>query len=76
MKITFPLFALAIAVALILNSTTEVRHAAAADTSACYNIGDADTRTYCLARMHKEPSLCYAIMKADVKAMCLAETRK
>ena len=48
----------------------------ASDTSACYNIGDADTRTYCLARMHKEPSLCYAIMKADVKAMCLAETRK
>ena len=54
----------------------DIKPAAAANTSACYNIGDADTRTYCLARMHKEPSLCYAIMKADVKAMCLAETRK
>ena len=66
-----------IAAALMILAMVGAQHvAAAADASACYNIGDADTRTYCLARMHKEPSLCYAIMKADVKAMCLAETRK
>ena len=76
MKIYLSYFGGMIAAVLMVLAMVGAQHAAAADASACYNIGDADTRTYCLARMHKEPSLCYAIMKADVKALCLAETRK
>ena len=75
MKIYLSYFGAMIAAALMVLAMVGAQHAAA-DTGACYSIGDADTRTYCLARMHKEPSLCYAIMKADAKAMCLAETRK
>jgi len=32
--------------------------AMAADASACYNIADADARTYCLARAHRQPGQC------------------
>lgn len=48
----------------------------AANTSACYSVGDADARAYCLAKAHREPSICYSIIRADMRAMCLAETRK
>lgn len=48
----------------------------AADSGACYSVGDADARAYCLARAHREPSQCYNIQRADVRAMCLAEVRK
>ena len=50
--------------------------AMAADASACYNITDADARTYCLARAHREPGQCYSIRAADLRAMCLAEVRR
>jgi hypothetical protein len=49
---------------------------AGANTSACYNIQDADARTMCLARAHREPSQCYSIQRADLRQQCLAEVRK
>lgn len=48
----------------------------AADASACYNIADADARTYCLARAHRQPGQCYSIQNAAMRSMCLAEVRK
>lgn len=47
-----------------------------ADASACYNIADADARTYCLARAHRQPGQCYSIQNAAMRSMCLAEVRK
>ena len=48
----------------------------AADASACYNIADADARTYCLARAHRQPGQCYSIQNAAMRSMCLADVRK
>ena len=50
--------------------------AAPADASACYNVADADARTYCLARARSEPSACYSIQRPDLRSLCLAEARK
>lgn len=50
--------------------------AMAADSGACYSIGDADARAYCLARAHREPSQCYSIQRHDMRSMCLAEVRR
>lgn len=75
-KLTLTSCVLIPAAALAALLVISVGEAGAADSSACYSIGDADARTYCLARIHKEPSLCYAIQKPDARALCLAETRK
>ena len=50
--------------------------AMAADASACYNITDADARTYCLARAHRQPGQCYSIQNPAMRSMCLSEVRK
>ena len=50
--------------------------AMAADASACYNIADADARTYCLARAHRQPGQCYSIQNPAMRSMCLSEVRK
>lgn len=52
------------------------RAAAPARTSACYNVQDADARTMCLARAHREPGQCYSIQRADMRAQCLAEVQR
>ena len=62
--------------ALILAAAILSGAAHAADAGACYTISDADARTYCLARAHREPATCYAILRPDMRAMCLAEVRK
>ena len=49
---------------------------AASDASACYNIGNSDARSYCMARAHQNASLCYSIQSADMRAQCLAEVRR
>lgn len=46
-----------------------------ADTSACYNVPDADGRTACLAKERRQRSLCYSIQRADMRALCLAEVK-
>jgi hypothetical protein len=46
---------------------------AAADASACYNIADADARTYCLARAHRQPGQCYSIQNPAMRSLCQAE---
>lgn len=66
-----PLVVFAIGLALMAQCS-----ARAADASACYNISDADARSYCLARAHREPGTCYTIQRADLRAQCLAEVRK
>ena len=48
----------------------------AGQSSACYNIQDADARAYCLAKARGEPSQCYNVQRADLRSMCLAEVRK
>lgn len=48
----------------------------AGDASACYNVADADARSMCLARAHREPGQCYSIQRADLRSQCLAEVRK
>lgn len=48
----------------------------AGDGGACYNIADADARSWCLARSNKRPDLCYNIQKADLRSLCLAEVRR
>ena len=50
--------------------------AMAADASACYNITDADARTYCLARAHRQPGQCSSIQNPAMRSMCLSEVRK
>lgn len=50
--------------------------ALAADSGACYNIGDADARSYCLARARRDSGTCYTIQRADLRAQCLAEVRQ
>ena len=50
--------------------------AMAAYASACYNITDADARTYCLARAHRQPGQCYSIQNPAMRSMCLSEVRK
>lgn len=49
---------------------------AAANTSACYNVSDADARAYCLARAHRQPSQCYNVQRADLRSQCLAEVQR
>jgi hypothetical protein len=63
---------MAIVHAIIFAATS----AYAANTGACYSIGDADARTYCLARAHREPAQCYSIQRADLRAQCLAEVHQ
>uniref|UniRef100_A0AAU6W1Z6 Uncharacterized protein n=1 Tax=Pseudomonas phage Touem01 TaxID=3138548 RepID=A0AAU6W1Z6_9VIRU len=46
---------------------------AAADSSSCYTINDADARSYCLAKTRHDTSACYTIQRADLRSMCLAE---
>jgi hypothetical protein len=48
----------------------------AARVNACYNVQDADARTMCLARAHREPGQCYSIQRADLRAQCLAEVQR
>lgn len=50
--------------------------AQAAETGACYNIGDSDARSYCLARARRDAGTCYTIQRADLRAQCLAEVRQ
>ena len=45
----------------------------AADASSCYNIAEADARTYCLALAHDDPGRCYAIQDSALRSRCLAE---
>lgn len=49
---------------------------AAADSSSCYTINDADARSYCLAKTRQDTSACYTIQRADLRSMCLAEVRR
>lgn len=51
-------------------------HSALANTGACYSIGDADARAYCLAKAKQDAGLCYNIQRAELRAMCLAEVPK
>lgn len=44
--------------------------------SACYNVQDADARSACLARAHRDPGRCYNVQRADLRALCLAEVRR
>ncbi|MEL1090145.1 hypothetical protein [Pseudomonas sp. OB66] len=50
--------------------------ASVADTSSCYNIAEADARTYCLALAHNAPGRCYAIQDSALRSRCLAEVRQ
>lgn len=50
--------------------------AIAAESGACYNIGDSDARSYCLARARRDAGACYTIQRADLRAQCLAEVRQ
>ncbi len=47
-----------------------------AAAGACYSITDADARTVCLAKAHKDPARCYAVQSPEKRAQCLAETKK
>ena len=49
---------------------------ATAAAGACYAIADADARTLCLARAHKDPGRCYSITDQGLRAQCLAEVRR
>lgn len=49
---------------------------ATAAAGACYAIQDADARTLCLARAHKDPGRCYSIADQGLRAQCLAEVRR
>jgi hypothetical protein len=51
-------------------------HALAADPGSCYGIGDADARTYCLAKARNDANMCYAIQRAELRSACLSEVRK
>jgi len=55
-------------------------HSALADqaksASACYGIGNPDTRAYCMARAHRDTGRCYNIKAADLRSLCLAEVRR
>ncbi len=48
----------------------------ASQVSACYNVQDADARSYCLARARREPSQCYNVQRSDLRAQCLAEVSR
>lgn len=67
---------IATAAAVIILRMCAPAPAHAADSAACYNVQDADARTYCLARAHREPSQCYSIQRSDLRSQCLAEVRK
>jgi len=47
---------------------------ALADASNCYSIKDSDSKNYCLAMSHRQPSYCYSIRDSDGKSYCLAQT--
>ena len=49
---------------------------ATAAAGACYSIADADARTLCLARAHKDPGRCYSISDQGLRAQCVAEVRR
>lgn len=46
------------------------------DAGACYSIPDADARSFCLARVHRNPGHCYSIKDSGMRAQCFAEVRK
>lgn len=48
----------------------------ARDASACYAIGNADSRAYCRAQATQDPAVCYSIQSSALRAQCLAEVRK
>lgn len=73
MKLAATVFLAVLAFLLILPLAGR---AVAEDASTCYTISDADARTYCLARAHKDPARCYAVQRADLRAQCLAEVRR
>lgn len=62
------LFMLLLASPVLANAT--------AAAGACYSIADADARTLCLARAHKDPGRCYSIADQGLRAQCLAEVRR
>lgn len=70
------LYFLAILLPLVAATIFFAERAHAADSGACYAVGDADARAYCLARAHGDPGRCYSIQRADLRAMCLAEVRR
>lgn len=70
-----PQFAVAAPGAIIV-MTVPATIKPASDASACYNISDADARTYCLAQARGESSQCYSIQRPDLRSQCLAEVRK
>lgn len=73
MKKLIPLLTLAISAGLVLLVPQQAR---SENAGACYTVGDADARAYCLARAHKDPGRCYAIQRPDTRSACLAEVRK
>lgn len=59
-----------------LNPAIQKAQQERAQAVACYNVGDSDARSYCLARAHREPGQCYNIRRDDMRSMCLAEVRR
>lgn len=47
----------------------------ASAASACYNIGNADSRAACLAKVYKDPSRCYSVQSPEKRAICIAEVK-
>lgn len=76
MKLFLSYFAAPIAAALFVLFVVGVRHASAADSGACYSIGNGDARAYCLAKANRDPAMCYNIQDGSMRSMCLAEVRK
>lgn len=46
------------------------------DTSACYNVVDADKRTLCIAEIKAERSLCYSIINTSTRDECMARAQR
>lgn len=61
---------------VLLLTTCHAVPAFARDASACYAVGDADGRAYCLAQARQDPAMCYSIQSSALRAQCLAEVRK
>lgn len=61
--------------AILFGSHAAVAQVARPSSSACYGIGNADARSYCLARAHRQVSYCYNVQDASMRAMCIAEVR-
>lgn len=60
---------------VLVTAMSAARADATAAAGACYSISNADARTVCLARVHKDPSRCYSVQAADLRTACLAEVR-